>query len=334
MLVQIYIDSNIFLDLLASETVLPEHLEKMLLLCEYGAVDLFLTQQTEKEYVSNRERVIADTIKNLRKSEATGGFHCAVERHQSGTEARRLRSELSRTIREVRIDYEDAAKEGRMPVDLFFSKLKRLAVPIPNTDELTQRARQRADAHLAPGKGESLGDRLIWEALLEAGDFVEDLHLITSDSDYTSPLDPESVRKDLQDEWDERNWGKVFLYGSLSEFFLKMRENEKMIRATEVGRAIWALANLSDPPSISAASSIIQANLGRLSVRQANLVAQHAISYQTRVFISDEKFDAMLSEFWNAHSKHIDGDAKATLSQFVEANGAATYPIPVAVNGN
>src|SRR5262249_38700643 len=71
-----------------------------------------------------------------------------------------------------------------------------------------------------PGKNGSYGDAITWETLL-AADFPhgEGLHLITADSDYVSPLQPNTLQEVLLEEWKDEKWSRVRVYASLVSFF-------------------------------------------------------------------------------------------------------------------
>ncbi len=75
------------------------------------------------------------------------------------------------------------------------------------------------DVGRPPGKGRSIGDAINWEALLKAVPKSEDLHLVTGDSDFVSPVDTERISQYLADEWLETKGSNVYLYPNLSTFF-------------------------------------------------------------------------------------------------------------------
>jgi predicted nucleic acid-binding protein len=332
---QVYIDTNIYLGLLARTSVVTDEMTKLVALCENGSIDIYLPQHTEEEYLSNREDVIARTAEELRKSASIGSLHPLVESHEVGDEAKRLRRELSANVKLVEASYVEAAGKRELPFDSWFASLKRTASYLPTAPALLERAGQRAAAHLPPGKGEALGDRLIWESLLDAGTFCEDLHLITGDDrDYRCPLNRTEPRRKLQDEWADSNLGKVHLYSSIDEFLSKAGNTERFARATELGRAIWMLRHHSEEPSIDVAMATLRRYIVQLSMRQIRLVASAARAYYDRVFLTCNLFDEVMAEFWRHYAKNLDDKERKSLSPVLIASGETSYSISVAANSN
>lgn len=54
-------------------------------------------------------------------------------------------------------------------------------------------AKRRADLRSPPGKNNSLGDAINWEALLEAIPDGQDISIVSEDGDFASPLDVERL---------------------------------------------------------------------------------------------------------------------------------------------
>lgn len=332
---QVYIDTNVYLSLLAAKATVTPEMSKFLALCENGSLQLYLPRQTEDEYFSNREDVVANTIRDLRKAGAIGAFPPIVDEHTLGEEAKRLRRELAATIQTVETWYSAAAQKHELPFDGWFSQIVTNSHRIENTPDILAKAKQRAAAHLPPGKSEDLGDRLIWECLLEASSFCEDLHLITSDQkDYRSPLDPSEPRRKLREEWDNTNWGSVYLYGSIDEFLTKAGQTDRFTRAAEIGRAIWTLNHTNDEEAISNASSNLQNYIAQFSLRQARLIAKAGRSYYDRVFITSEKFDHFIIEFWRLYEKHFDKQDKEVMSPVISYAGGMPADVRAAANSN
>ncbi|MGH1590536.1 hypothetical protein ACRBEV_22045 [Methylobacterium phyllosphaerae] len=66
-----------------------------------------------------------------------------------------------------------------------------------------------------PGKPGSLGDRLNWEHLL-ASDLTDgDLHIISRDGDYFSPVDAKLPKYALLREWIEKKNGKLYVHDQI-----------------------------------------------------------------------------------------------------------------------
>ncbi len=76
----------------------------------------------------------------------------------------------------------------------------------------------RVDLGNPPGKQGSLGDAVNWELLLETVPDDEDLHFVTEDKDFYSPMNPEMANPFLEAEWHDRKSSSLYLYRTLSKF--------------------------------------------------------------------------------------------------------------------
>jgi len=330
---QVYVDTNVYLSLLASRPSLTDDMSKFLALCQNASLELLLPQQTEEEYLSNREDVVAHALEELRKSASIGGFPPLVQNHEVGSEASQLRKNLATKIQLVERWYAEAAKKRELPFDDWFEQLKATATRPKSESEIITRAQERAAKHLPPGKGDDLGDRLIWECLLEAGDIWADLHLITTDEDdFRCPLDKSAARSRLQEDWSRVNLGNVILYSSLEQFLQEAGQTEEFQRAADVGRAVWVLTHQSEGDAIRVASEAIEGALSCLSMRQASMIARAARTYFDRVFITDSAFDRMISEFYRLYAKHLTKDEEAAVRPAVAATEELGHFVPANSN--
>ncbi|WP_395614542.1 PIN domain-containing protein [Allosphingosinicella sp.] len=332
---QVYIDTNVYLNLLGSQAVVPEGLAKFRALCENASIQVLLPQQTEEEYLSNREDVIASTIEALRAAKSIGGLPPLIETHSEGETARSLRRKLAATDQGISEWYAEAASCHALPMDEWFAAIKKASVRIPSTPELRAKAAQRAASHLPPGKGEALGDRLIWEALLSESGFCDDIHIITKDGkDYRSPLKPDEARKSLQVEWEDVNWGKVHIYESIDDFLSTVSETPEFTRAAEIGRAIWVLNNQSEEESINSACGTVTRYIQQISSFQATKIGKGLKVYYDRVFLTSDTFDALLPEFYRLYAKHIDEKDRNALSAILAAAGVVRDALQNVANNN
>lgn len=331
--VQVYVDTNVLLDLLATQPVVSDEMSKFLALCENASLHLLLPQQTQDEYLSNREDVVAATIKSLKAASSLGDFPRLLRNHDQGPDLVRLRSETADKIKSVERWYSETAKRNQLPFDLWLSKLRATGSFLKSDDDVLAKAQHRAARHLPPGKGEQLGDRLIWECLLKGSEFCGDLHLITADSrDYRCPLNGDKIRNTLQDEWGIVNWGEVYLYESISDFLAKVSNSEQFQRAAEIGRSIWTLRNQAESKLIDAACSILNDNLKVLSKRQADAIALAAKAYFDRVFITVDSFDRFTADFHRSYAKHLGKKESEGLAPVIAASEQLGYN--VAANSN
>ncbi len=87
------------------------------------------------------------------------------------------------------------------------------------TPELVRLARDRQELGNPPGKKESLGDAVIWEALLAGAPDDADLHFVADDRHWLSPLGDYRFNSYLTDEWAEEKSSAIAYYPRLSQFF-------------------------------------------------------------------------------------------------------------------
>jgi hypothetical protein len=333
---QVYIDTNVYLQLLATQATSSDSLTKFRAMCASGSVEVLLPKHVEDEYASNREDVIARALQGLKSAKSLGSFPSLAETHSAAANIRKLRRELASEFETIIAWYESAARSHTLPADELLADLRNVGRVLPVDEAILDRARQRADVHRPPGKGSALGDRIIWECLLQASEIFCDLHLITADKkDFASPFDPTTVRKPLSDEWYEQNLGAaVHLYGSIDDFLDRGSKLDEFSRATEIGRAIWTLGNASEDEAIDAACEIFARYLRQFSVLQAKLIARNARSYYERVFITTDQFDGFIFEFWTLYAKHLDEKNAHFLAQVLAASGMIAQQPAKAANAN
>lgn len=313
---QVYLDTNVLLALLASETTVSDAMKKFLALCENGSIELLLPEQTELEFSSNREDVVAKTLQSLGEAKSLGGLPPLVKNHERYDEVCSLRRDLVSLIGSFEKSFKEAANSRTLPVDEWLSDLRKVARLIPTTPEVFTRAKQRAALHLPPGKGSSLGDRIVWECLLEAGEFFEDLHFVSTDNkDYRSPVNSGVIRDKLREEWDRRHMGSVELYGSLEIFLGSISKTDSFVKAAEIGRSIWALRTQSSDESIDLACSAIERYMKVLSLRQVRMIVRSAKLYFDRVFITSDVFDRMIVALGRNYGKLLCDEERKTVSE-------------------
>lgn len=333
---QVYIDTNVYLQLLATQARASDALTKFRAMCVSGSVEVLFPEHMEDEYASNREDIIARTLQDLKNAKSLGSIPAIAETHSAAPNIKKFRRDWSSEFDSIIAWYEGAARSHTLPADELLAELKKVGRVLPADEAILDRARQRAAVHRPPGKGSGLGDRIIWECLLEAAEIFCDLHLISADKkDFASPVDPNSVRKPLSDEWSKQNLGAaVHLYQSIDDFLNRGSKLDEFSRATEIGRAIWTFENASDAEAIDSACEIFDRYLRQFSGLQAKLIARNARRYYERVFITTDKFDSFIFEFWKLYAKHLDEQNAHFLAQVLVAAGMIAAQPVKAANAN
>jgi hypothetical protein len=87
-----------------------------------------------------------------------------------------------------------------------------------NTGTVIAAAEARRSLGKPPGKKNSLGDAVNWESLLGSVPDGAHLCLVSSDSDYASPLDANDLDEYLAEEWRNRKGSTVQLFRNFFSF--------------------------------------------------------------------------------------------------------------------
>lgn len=216
----LFIDANILLSFYHFSSDDLEELRKLAALVRQGELRLYLPDQVIAEFRRNRANKIADALSRLKNQNLKLQFPQLSKDYDEYPLLRELQREYSRLHAQVISRIEQDVSSYALQADSIVEELFDLAEVPPTTDELVAKARLRAEIGNPPGKRGSLGDAIIWEALLEAVPDLEPLFFITDDGDYFSPLG----NKDLLDPFLDREWasskdGELIVYNQLSSFF-------------------------------------------------------------------------------------------------------------------
>jgi hypothetical protein len=179
---KIYVDTNWFLNYYQTGGA-PTHLLERLRAAKAGAI---ITHQTIVEFERNRENILRTLRENVKRSITVNPYTAAVLRPlpafskvvqaREGLEAagRALMSDIDQLLQAPATD----------PVHRVFSSLRAHSRYIEIDDNIVRKAHVRKLRGIPPssGKRDTIGDEIIWEALLQ--DCREDLAIVTNDSDF------------------------------------------------------------------------------------------------------------------------------------------------------
>ncbi len=206
----LFLDANTLLGLYELTPSEVSELEKLPSLVEAGEVELWLPEMVVDEYVRNRPRVIASILKNLRDARVVVRTPSLAEGDQAAALSDVLR-DAHRKHRALVMGLEDLARDEKLHADLVIGSMIKVARS-PSIGASLDRARTRRDLRKPPGKGDSLGDAVCWEALLDEVPEGDDIHLVTADADFGSPLRADALHEYLDREWRERKKSNALLY--------------------------------------------------------------------------------------------------------------------------
>ena len=215
----VFLDTNVYLSFYHLSSDDLEELKKLAVLAREGGIRLHIPAHIQDEFRRNREDRIADTLKRLAEQTANlqspqlarqyDEFDKLVKSHRKFTRI------LKGLIAEIRAD----ALTRQLEADSVVEELLSAGDKIPVTKEDVSNAKLRVDSGNPPGKKGSIGDALVWQALLRHVRKGSDLYLISEDGDFYSPLDRSSIHEFLRHEWEEANASAVHPYRKISSFF-------------------------------------------------------------------------------------------------------------------
>lgn len=217
----LFIDTNIFLNFYTypdddDDGVIDELLENI----GPNKIVLHLPKQVENEFERNRESKLHSAVTEFQSSK----FPNAVPNHMRGTEAARNYQEAIKVAESAKktliANATGLALQSDLPVDKKITEIFNKSQKYDEDDATFKLAIERSQRGNPPGKGESVGDRYNWEVLLKhvpAGD----LHIVSKDGDYASPLanlDKRTVKSKryLSEEWSKKKEdGSLHIYTNI-----------------------------------------------------------------------------------------------------------------------
>jgi predicted nucleic acid-binding protein len=255
-MINVFVDTNIFLDFYHFSNEDLEHLTDLLKLIELKKVNLYITEQVINEFNRNRESKIQDAIKRLNSSDSKAELPQMCLDYPEAKELKNAEKLFKEKKKQLITKVSADINNKSLKADQVIAQLFKKAEIIATTDSIHQAAKIRAERGNPPGKIGSLGDAINWEALLEAIPAFDDLNFVTGDSDYSSPLNEYALLDFLKDEWTNKK-GKIVFYKSFNQFLKANFSDIKLITEDFKSTKIDAFRN---SPSFDAA----RARLGEL----------------------------------------------------------------------
>jgi predicted nucleic acid-binding protein len=238
----VFIDTNILLSFFHYASDDLEELKKLIVLLAQKKIVLFLPTQVTDEFRRNRENKIADALKRLKDQKLNLQYPQFCKDYPEYEEMRKLLKPYETHHATMLSKLSDDIQNHNLKADGITRELFKLATRVTCGEKEIDLARDRQDIGNPPGKAESLGDAINWVALLEAVPNKEDLHFVSDDRDYVSPLDDEKFNGFLTQEWAERKLSNLVFYRRLSAFFKEHFPDIKLAAELEKDLLIEALA--------------------------------------------------------------------------------------------
>lgn len=216
----LFIDTNIFLNFYTYPDDDDRVIDGLLENIGPNKIVLHLPKQVENEFERNRESKLHGAVTEFQNSK----FPNAVPNHMRGTEAARNYQDAIKIAESAKktliANATGLALQNDLPVDKKITELFNKSQKYAEDDATFKLAIERSQRGNPPGKGESVGDRYNWEVLLKhvpAGD----LHIVSKDGDYASPLanlDKRTVKakRYLSEEWSKKKEdGSLHIYTNI-----------------------------------------------------------------------------------------------------------------------
>lgn len=320
MATNLFIDTNIFLSFyhLAGEDL--EELKKLVVLIEKGKVQLLLPTQVRSEFDRNRDAKIADALRHLRDQKLNFKFPQLSKGYDEYASLRKLQKNYEKTHAKLLEKIQTDTDSNSLAADKLVRKLFKLATDLEATEEHLAKARLRMDLGNPPGKKGSLGDAINWETLLAADLDSDDLHFVTEDRDYFSPLNPDEFDSFLTKEWaDNGFFPELVVYKKLSGFFKAKFPEIKL--ASEIDKDLL-IAQLAGSGSFAKTHSVVAelSQFSDFSVSQVDAILAAAVSnHQVGWIVGDADVKTFLQSIIEGKEEKVDSDAlKYVLAEIAE----------------
>ncbi len=213
-----FIDTNAFLSFFAYTKDDVEELRKLTSLIKTQQLKLYLTEQVRDEFYRNREKKLHDSIAQFEKSTESAGIPRFMTDYPQIADYTKSLNELRKAKDEALQRAKKEAVSEKLGDDSLFRELVKAAGLTRITKADYAAATRRLRRGNPPGKEDSLGDRINWEILLRVVPDESELHIVSKDGDYVSPLDATAPNGFLQDEWEKKKHATLFLHAELKPF--------------------------------------------------------------------------------------------------------------------
>lgn len=251
----VFIDTNIWLSFYAYNKDDLEELRKLIALLKKGKLTLYANTQLRDEFYRNRERKLAESIRDFSKTNIPKGLPRYMNEYGEAASFRDAlkEAEIQRDALIARAKA-DAQSKSLVADKLFADILEVVQVgQIPQST--VSKALDRRIRGNPPGKSNSLGDQIHWEYLLTQVPEGVDLHIVSKDGDFESSLNEGQIEQFLADEWQEKKSGGLKLHTELRPFLAEHFPNIKL--AIDVEK-LDAVENLVNSGSFASTHSAIE----------------------------------------------------------------------------
>lgn len=285
----IFIDTNILLDLYHMSGPDLDELLKIVKLAKNNKLNVLMSEQVCSEFWRNRERVVAEALKLFSNSKISITLPNIIRSNPRSVEIRKIEERFNTLIRELKNDVDIEIQNHKLKADEVIDALFKQCPCRPVSCDIIVKSKKRVELGNPPGKLNSIGDAINWEWLLDILPEYEDLIIISSDSDFESELLPNHPKEYLKREWSNNLYrGELYLFKSLSSFLRKYFPDIKL--SGEIDKAI-ALERLENSMSFKAthkAISTLQNYDDFTDIEIKKIIDAYSLNRQIYSIIGDE----------------------------------------------
>ena len=309
----LFIDTNILLGFYRySKDDLTKLNQLEDLIVKTSDIYLIVTSQQVDEFYRNRDKVIADVVKELSTAISIPQLFSGHADYKAiKKQAEMIRAEVERVKNETL----EAAQDGSLKADAIISRLFKDAIVV---DAATvAKAKRRSDVGNPPGKAGSIGDAINWELLLSTVPLDENLHIVSRDGDFASALDKTKLNSFLQKEWDKSRLGTIHLYETLNGLF---KTNFPQIKLMDEYIKDDLIRQLSQSLSFDSSRAIIEKMLKVGGFSEKQIAALYKAATTNDQVYNAHKYspDLVGDKLWQIIKPHWSKFTKETQNNWME----------------
>lgn len=261
-MLNVFIDTNIFLDFYSLSEKDIEELHKLIKLINDEEIQLILSQNVLDEFYKNRIKKIYATTSNLEKSNQIPLPTLLKQYKEECEEFRNAQSELKKRYTTLKNKLVEDVKSEQLSADRIIREIFNISKIIPVDWKISRIAQQRFLRRLPPRKNDnndSVGDAINWETLKCSISENEDLHIISGDGDFWDSIEGQNdiAKYFLAKEWKDEKNGNLYIYANIKDFFDKKFASYNFIVDSEKTQYIDYLINSSSFERTHAAISLL-----------------------------------------------------------------------------
>ncbi|MFK0207020.1 PIN domain-containing protein [Agrobacterium sp. NPDC090283] len=218
----LFLDTNIYLSFYSLSNADVAQLDKLRQFVAQGEVRLFASTQLRDEIRRNRENKIRESFKALRETALKCQAPAFVKNLEAFLQLQEILKEANKKHSQLINEVEASIEANELDADRMIDALLQAAGIKEISEKVFNAAINRFRVGNPPGKkSHTCGDEINWEFALSEAPDGEDLHLVSADGDYSSPLGQDRLNLFMHNEWREKKSSEIFFYRDLPSFFSK-----------------------------------------------------------------------------------------------------------------